>query len=340
MGGLIQAHDWAKSPLGVIELWPRNLRAALNLILQSPVPMLISWGRDQVTVYNDAFIQIAGPHHPALLGNNMAEGWPELAQIVRRSSETVFSGSALNLCDQTLGDGENRTPFNFECSSIEDDDGTPAGILSVITRTTAVPATEYRALFHSIDIGFCVIQMKFSDFGMPTDYRFLEVNSAFEQQTGLVNAEGKWMRTLAPDHEQHWFDIYGKVALTGEQIRFEMPAAALDGRWYEVAAFRIGAPEKRQVAILFKDVKERKDAETALQNAYLKLEQTSAELVRSNEDLEQFARMASHDLRAPLRSIIQFSPNSATAAERSRCRNPGAPSLYRRLWQTSGAADR
>jgi signal transduction histidine kinase len=143
--------------------------------------------------------------------------------------------------------------------------------------------------------------------GRPVDYRFVEVNPAFERQTGLIQAEGQWTRTLAPQHEQHWFDIYGAVALTGEPIRFENPTHALQDRWFDVYAFRIGEPDRREVAILFSDITGRKQSEAALQQANRELQQTSKELQRSNDDLEQFARIAGHDLRAPLSSVIQFS---------------------------------
>ena len=143
--------------------------------------------------------------------------------------------------------------------------------------------------------------------GRPVDYRFLEVNPAFERQTGLIQAEGQWMRTLAPQHEQHWFDIYGAVALTGEPIRFENPAHALQDRWFDVYAFRIGEPDRREVAILFSDITGRKQSEAALQQANRERQQTSKELQRSNDDLEQFAGIAGHDLRAPLSSVIRFS---------------------------------
>ncbi len=69
---------------------------------------------------------------------------------------------------------------------------------------------RYRSLFETLDAGFCVIEMRFEDGpGGPraVDYRFLEVNPAFEAQTGLVGAAGRWMRDLAPRHEQHWFDL-------------------------------------------------------------------------------------------------------------------------------------
>ena len=125
---------------------------------------------------------------------------------------------------------------------------------------------RYRALFQAIDAGVCVIEVKFDADDRPLDYRFVEVNPAFEAQTGLKDAAGKWMRELAPDHEQHWFDLYGRVALTGEAARFENLAAAL-GRWYDVHAYRIGDPAERQVAILFSDITERRRAELALRES-------------------------------------------------------------------------
>ncbi len=166
---------------------------------------------------------------------------------------------------------------------------------------------KYRALFSSIDAGFCIIRLKFDALKRAVDYQFLEVNPAFERQTGLINAEGKWMLALAPDHEQHWFDIYGSVALSGTPLRFERPAAALQNRWYDVYAFRVGEPSEQMVAILFNDVSERKRSEAALEQANRELEQTSRELRSANEDLEQFARIAGHDLKTSLRNILQFS---------------------------------
>jgi diguanylate cyclase (GGDEF)-like protein len=71
------------------------------------------------------------------------------------------------------------------------------------------------------------------------------------------------MRDMVPDHEEHWFEIYGKVARTGEEVRFENPATAM-GKYYDVFAFRIGGPGSRKVGISFKDISERKEAERQL----------------------------------------------------------------------------
>jgi PAS domain S-box-containing protein len=116
---------------------------------------------------------------------------------------------------------------------------------------------RYRSLFDSIDEGFCIIKVLFDEGGRPCDYRFCDLNPSFQNQTGLVDAVGKTVRELAPEHETHWFDIYGRVATTGESIRFENEARALN-RWFDVFASRIEEEDGPKVAVLFKDITEQK----------------------------------------------------------------------------------
>jgi PAS domain S-box-containing protein len=131
----------------------------------------------------------------------------------------------------------------------------------VIERSQALFESEerYRTLFNSMDEGFCIVEVLFDVGENPIDFRFLEINPAFEKQTGLKDAPGRLMRELAPQHEQYWFDIYGRIALTGEPARVEKQALTL-GRWFEVYAFRVGRPESRHVGIVSNDITERKRA--------------------------------------------------------------------------------
>ena len=69
-----------------------------------------------------------------------------------------------------------------------------------------------------------------------------------------------------PQHEEHWFETYGKIALTGQPARFQNRAEQLH-RWYDVYAFRFGQPENRQVAIFFNDITEGKRAEAELRES-------------------------------------------------------------------------
>lgn len=143
---------------------------------------------------------------------------------------------------------------------------------------------RYRSLFTTLIVGFCIIEVIFDSDGRPVDYRFLEINPAFVAQTGLENAQGRLMRELAPDHEAHWFEIYGKIALTGEPVRFVNEAKALN-RWYDVYAYRFGSPEKRQVAIVFNDISERKRAEEQINEQVVELRLMNKDLTRFNKSL-------------------------------------------------------
>lgn len=153
-------------------------------------------------------------------------------------------------------------------------------------------ATKYKTLFDSIDEGFCVVQMRFDAQGQAVDYVFTEVNPAFERQTGLADAVGRSMRSLAPTHEEHWFRIYGEVARTRQPTRFEAQAQAL-GRWYDVYAFAFGPEGGDQVGILFNDVSRRKELERAVE---LQNQQLREAALRK----DRFLAALSHELRNPL----------------------------------------
>jgi PAS domain S-box-containing protein len=137
---------------------------------------------------------------------------------------------------------------------------------------------RYRTLFASIDEGFCVIEILFDENGKPGDYRFLEFNPAFEKLTGIPAAEalsGKTVRQLIPNLEEHWFEIYGRVAQTGEPIRFVNGSEAMN-RWFDVYAFPVGRAEDRKVALLFNNITERRRTENALGESQERLQMAMA----------------------------------------------------------------
>jgi PAS domain S-box-containing protein len=125
---------------------------------------------------------------------------------------------------------------------------------------------RYLALYHAIDQGFCTIEVKFDEQDRPVDYRFLEVSPSFEQQTGIPDAPGRWMRDIAPDQDEVWFERYGRIARDRQPERFEASSTPL-ARWWSVYAFPIGEPQQRQVGVLFSDITTRKRAEEALRRS-------------------------------------------------------------------------
>jgi len=155
----------------------------------------------------------------------------------------------------------------------------------------------YHRLFNSMDEGFCIIEMIFDPEGKPADYRFLEINAAFEKQSGLHEAVGRRMREFAPSHEEYWFEFFGKVAVTGEPAHFVNEAKALN-RYYEVSAYRVGEPGLRQVGIVFSDITERRRAEEhirRLNRVYSVLSDINETIVREKDSqamLEKACRIA------------------------------------------------
>ena len=152
--------------------------------------------------------------------------------------------------------------------------GRNVGIAAVVQETTQRKLAEgklraseerYRTLFKAIDQGFCVLEVRLDAPDGRIDYRVEEANPAFYDRTGFPEAIlGQWLREAAPDLEEHWYDTYASVARTGEPLRFEQRSHML-GRWFNVYAFRIGAPEGHRVAVLFNDISRRKSQEELAQ---------------------------------------------------------------------------
>jgi PAS domain S-box-containing protein len=116
-------------------------------------------------------------------------------------------------------------------------------------------------MFQMMDEGFCIVQVLFDGEDHAVDYRFLEVNPAFERQTGLQDVVGRTAKEQVPELEAGWFQVYGRVATTGDPVRFVHDARSMEGRWFNVNAFRVGEPESRTIAILFTDITIMKRAE-------------------------------------------------------------------------------
>ena len=275
MAARIREHDWSRTPLGPVERWSERLTLMVEQVLACPLVASLVCGQERILLYNDAAARLYGDRHPGALGRPLAatfpEGWATVAPFYARA----FAGEAVRVAGQPLdtrGAGEATEVFDALLMPVREADGQVAYVhmagdeLGERARAAALlraSEARYRHLFNAIDEGFCTIEVLFDEVGRPVDYRFLSVNAAFEQQTGLRDVVGKTARALAPDLEAHWFETYGRIARTGTAERFEDRADAL-GRWYDVYAFPVGARGHRQVAVLFKDILPRKRAEERL----------------------------------------------------------------------------
>ena len=132
---------------------------------------------------------------------------------------------------------------------------------------------RFRQLFTEMSSGFALHEIICDEDGRPCDYRFLEINHAFETMTGLRREQllGRTVLEVLPATEEYWIETYGRVALTGERVRFENFAQAL-GKHFEVVAYR---PAPRQFAVMINDITERKRVEAENQRLAMAVEQAA-----------------------------------------------------------------
>ncbi len=251
-----------------------------------------------------------------LPGSNAAA----LAARIRR----VFDAGERIEFEEYAARGDEAAFYHSECVPEYGPGGAVTNVLVVSRDLTAYQRAQealrasearFRSLFDTMTEGFAIHEIITDDRGEPVDYRFLEVNPAFERLTGLRRAEliGRTFRTVLPGEGERWIREYGRVALTGESVQFEQYATVL-GRHYEVFAFR-NAP--RQFAVLFMDVTQRKQAEEVLAAA-------KAAADEANRQKDQFLAVLSHELRNPLAPIwnsvhvLEHAPPGSEAARRAQ----------------------
>lgn len=118
---------------------------------------------------------------------------------------------------------------------------------------------------------------------------------------------GRTLLTVFPGNKENgFFDLYITVVETGQakqSTQYYRDDFGLEG-WFEVSAVK---QDSDSVVVTFNNITERKKAELAAQQQAVELKKANEELKRSNESLQQFAHIASHDLQEPLRRIQAFS---------------------------------
>lgn len=173
--------------------------------------------------------------------------------------------------------------------------------MSSVPEPSESPAErKLRAMFNYMVDAFAYHRLIVDDAGQPIDYVFLEVNPAFERETGLRRDElvGRRVTEVLPGIERDpadWIGRYGRVVATGEPTTFENYSAGL-GKWFSVTAY---SPEPMHFAVIFEDI-------TAREAARRDRESLIADLETKNAELERFLYTVFHDLRSPMITIRAF----------------------------------
>lgn len=279
-------------------------------VSEAPIPIMLYNDNGDILALSRAWL--AGSHYDATT-LKAVEDWVKRAfpaesehflaemQRVFKESEHTFANDAVIRCH----DGSERIwAFQYQalgyipggdrialCIAVDETDR--------ILREQELRKSEerFRLLFEQMISGFALHEIITDADNSPVDYRFLLVNKAFEELTGLSAEDviGKTVKDVMPDIEDYWLERYAKVAITGKPCEFDSYASALQ-KHFMVRAYSHRAG---QFATIFTDMTERKRIERERQDVIKQLE-------AKNEELERIAYTISHDLKSPLVTVSGF----------------------------------
>jgi PAS domain S-box-containing protein len=268
-GALIAQRDWAESPIGPISAWPQSLLGPLGMLLHSPTPIVMLWGPQGVMLYNDAYSVIAGARHPKVLGSNVLEGWPEVADFNAHVMEVGLAGGQLTYKNQELvlyrnGRAEHVV-MNLDYSPVFDEAGAPAGVIAFVVETTEQVRAE-AALTAERDRARNVLEGMTDGFMLLShDFTILEINAEGVRVDGRPRDD-----IIGRNHWDVWPDTYElPVGALYRQSMSQRTAFAVENRytfsdgrvtWLDVR----GNPVSEGLAVFFRDITERKLAEEHL----------------------------------------------------------------------------
>src|SRR4051812_7390328 len=151
MGSRVRAFDWSHTPLGPMAHWPPALRTAVDICLNSPVPMFVWWGPDLINIYNDGYAPVLGKRHPQALGmparTIWSDIWPDIGADVDRVVKFGESVSKQRVRFVMERNGyPEETFFSYSHSPIPDGNGGIGGLFQGCTDETAQGRMERELL--------------------------------------------------------------------------------------------------------------------------------------------------------------------------------------------------
>jgi PAS domain S-box-containing protein len=151
MGERICSLDWSKTPLGSLDQWPQSLRSALSICLGSRFPIVIYWGSEFITLYNDAYAPILAGKHPRALGQPCREVWGEIWDVIGPMLQSVVATSEATWSDNQLlilqrnGFAE-ECYFSFSFSPVRSEDNCVGGVFTAVIEHTQRVVGERRII--------------------------------------------------------------------------------------------------------------------------------------------------------------------------------------------------
>lgn len=295
MGASIRAFDWVNTSLGSLLNWSPSLRTSVNILLNSPQPMIIAWGKELITFYNDAYCPfLRGKEQHLGLGEPLPEVMPQLwSSISCQLREVMVTGEAVLLENIPLLNHGNHLGeevlMTIACTPLWDENSQASGVLLSCSEQTRKMGSQ--TLFCKYkseerrDCGFVQEALRdrellYYAIGEAIDYgiwvcdsqgRNIYASESFLRLTGLTQEECSefgWGRVLHPDEAEQTIASWQECVRTTSNWDVEHRVRGIDGEWHHILARGVPVRNDRGELIYWAginlDISRLKQAELAL----------------------------------------------------------------------------
>ena len=237
MGELVRQFDWSASSLGALDAWPAHLRTSVDIVLHSPMAMVLMWGPQHVMIYNDEYINIAGPRHPAALGGTVPAVWPEIWDWNARILEAGLGGETQvhrERCLPLLRGGQpTDVCFDLFYTPVHGADGQVDGVLCTAVELTARMEEGRQLKLATAELGKLNTSLQAESEAVRAANRRLDEDRALLR--ALFQQAPSFMALLrGPQHvfelaNEHYLRLVGRGDLLGQTVEAALPEVKAQG---------------------------------------------------------------------------------------------------------------
>ena len=316
MASMIRGFDWASTPLGPIEGWSGTLRSMLSFILEAPIPLALLWGTEGTLLYNDAYASFSGERHPEILGQRIADAWPEASAFNAHVLQEAFQGRSLSYKDKPFTlrrqGGAEAVWLDLYYSVVRDRLERPVGVLAVVLETTDRVLLENHQRTAGKALRDSEAQLQALTAALPQiiwtadaagNYDFF--NERWRELTGLAPEKtdvAAWLSVVHPEDRETAGLQWRQAIQDGAFYETEYRLRRADGawRWYLRRALPVRDGQTGEVSRWLgtcTDIEDTVRARIVLRQSALDLEARVQERTRQLEEEQQERLRAQEQLR-------------------------------------------
>jgi len=343
MARAVRRHDWSATPLGPLGAWPLSLRTATLMVLESPLPMLLAWGRDLIMLYNDAYAPFvrAKPH---AIGRPFLEVWSESGDILARQIARVLAGESIRFKDAPFLITRRTAPeeafFDYSFSPVRDKNGVIAGVLNTAVETTGRVIAERALRQREMRCRALLTAGTFSIFQTSADWRFMHVLHGGP----VVSTSGPtahWIEKYIPEEDRErvlaaieraiatksLLELEHRVRLADGSIGWGLSRAVplLDGNGEILEWFGAGS-EITEQRLAAEQLREKEGRQAFL----LQLTDTLRTVADADAKASEAARLLAEHLDVDRAILAEVDEDRLTVTVRTEHLRSGSPSLLGR----------